>query len=57
MTNCLRRDRAAVVATALLQIIRTVPEAGLQQSIENYLHDELVNIERQIATERSCPDA
>ena len=28
-----------------------------RQPIENYLRDELANIERQIAAERSCPDA
>jgi hypothetical protein len=57
MTNCPHRDRAATIATALIQIIRSVPEIGLRQPIENYLRDELADVERQIAAERSCPDA
>ena len=57
MANCPRRDRAATIANALIQIARTVLEAGLRQPIENYLRDELADVERQIAAERSCPDA
>lgn len=57
MTNCPHRDRVATITAALIQIVRTVPEAGLRQPIENYLRNELADVERQIAAERSCPDA
>jgi len=57
MTNCPYRDRAAAVTAALIQIIRTAPEIGLRQLIENYLRDELTDVARQIAAERSGVDA
>jgi hypothetical protein len=38
-------DRAAVVATAILQIIETAPAGQCRQCIESYLRDELANIE------------
>jgi len=57
MTTPYPRDRAGVAATAILQIVNTAPGANLQQQIENYLRDELADVERQISAERSCPDA
>ncbi|OLB69086.1 MAG: hypothetical protein AUI16_29760 [Alphaproteobacteria bacterium 13_2_20CM_2_64_7] len=50
-------DRAAVIAAAMLQILDTAPRHGLRQAVEQYLHDELADLERQIAADRSGPDA
>ena len=41
------RDRATVVAAAVLHIVATAPECERQQAVENYLHDEFSNIEAQ----------
>jgi hypothetical protein len=48
--------RAGVAATAILQIVKTVPAADLQEPIEAYLRDEFAELERQVAAERSSPD-
>jgi hypothetical protein len=51
------RDRAAVVAAALMQIIDTAPARALRQQLERYRRTELADLERQIAADRSGPDA
>ena len=51
------RDRAAAVANAVMQIFRTASPDQLQEAIENYLRDEISDIERQVACERGCDDA
>ena len=51
------RDRAAAIAVAILQTIDTAPEHAARQQIENYLRDELADIERQVAAERELCDA
>jgi hypothetical protein len=40
------RDRAAVVTTALLQILRTAPPQHWRPAFENYLRDEFADIAR-----------
>ena len=68
LSSAVRRDRAAIITTALLQIIRSASGNGgdaadfaasgsLQRQIESYLRDELADVERLIAAERSYPDA
>ena len=51
----LNRDRAAVVAAAILQIMATAPDRERLQALEKYLRDEFSDIERQAAW--SCRDA
>jgi len=43
------RDRAAVITTALLQIIETAPADQRRKAIEDYLRDELAATEPAIA--------
>jgi len=50
-------DRAAAVATAILQIVDTAPDYAVRQQLENYLRDEIVNLENRIITERGLSDA
>ena len=54
--NC---DRAAVVTTALLQIILSslTPRSGLWQHVEDLLRDEFADAERQVAADRTNVDA
>jgi hypothetical protein len=54
--NC---DRAAVVTTALLQIIlsSSTPPSGLRQHLEELLRDEFEDIKRQAAADRADVDA
>jgi hypothetical protein len=54
--NC---DRAAVVTTALLQIIlsSSTPRLGLRQHVEELLRDEFADVERQAAADRTNVDA
>ena len=54
--NC---DRAAVVTTALLQIILSpsTPLSELRQHVEELLRDEFVDVERQVAADRTNVDA
>jgi hypothetical protein len=54
--NC---DRAAVVTTALLQIIlsSSTSRSGLRQHVEELLRDEFADVERQAATDRTNVDA
>jgi hypothetical protein len=49
-------DRAAAVATAILQIVDAAPNHALRQQIENYLRDEIVDLENQIIAERGLSD-
>ena len=37
-------DRAAVVTTAIMQMIATAPKHVLRQAIEDYLRDEFVDL-------------
>ena len=50
------RDRASVVAAAIMQVIATAPEHEPQQAIADYLRDELSDIERQTRTNTDIPD-
>jgi hypothetical protein len=54
--NC-HRHRQRVVTTAILQIFTTASPHVLQQAIEQYLRDEIWDIEQQVAADRSSPDA
>jgi hypothetical protein len=47
------QDRGAVIAVAVLQIV----EHAVLWQIENYLRDEIVELECQIAAERGVSDA
>jgi hypothetical protein len=51
------RDRATVVASALLQIFETSPAIGLRSALENYLRDEFADIEQQAAASPEISDA
>ena len=42
-------DRAAVVTTAILQMVETAPKSELRQAIEAYLRDEFEYAARQVA--------
>ena len=46
------RDRAAVVRTAVLQIVATAPSREREQALENYLRDEFSDAERQTVADR-----
>ena len=52
--NCadLGQDRAAVIATALRQILATAHPDELQRRLEDYLQDELADMARQIVADR-----
>jgi hypothetical protein len=49
-------DRAAAVATAILQIVDTASTYTVCQQIENYLRDEIADLENQIIAERELSD-
>ena len=49
------QDRAAVIAVAVLQIVDTA--LAVLWQIENYLRDEIAELECQIAAERGVSDA
>jgi len=51
------QDRAAVIAVAVLQIVDTALEHAVLWQIENYLRDEIADLECQIAAERGVSDA
>jgi hypothetical protein len=51
------RDRAAVVAAAILQIAARVPDHERLQTLEQYLRDEFSDVERQAAADWCCRDA
>jgi len=44
-------DRAAVVATAIMQMIATAPKGELREAIEAYLRDEFEDAARHQAAE------
>jgi hypothetical protein len=44
-------DRAAVVTTAIMQMIATAPRGELRQAIEDYLRDEFVDLARTALNE------
>ena len=44
-------DRAAVVTTAIMQMIATAPKHELRQAIEDYLRDEFVDLARTALNE------
>lgn len=49
-------DRAAVIATAVLQIVSTAVKDERQQAVESYLRDELVDTVRQARTDLCVSD-
>jgi hypothetical protein len=51
------QDCAAVIAVAVLQIVDTAPEHAVFWQIENYLRDEIADLECQLAAERGVSDA
>lgn len=55
--SVINRDRAAVVAAAILQIIATAPDHQRLQALENYLRDEITDIQRQAIADGEPPDA
>ena len=44
-------DRAAVVTTAIMQMIATAPKGELHQAIEAYLREEFEDAARHLAAE------
>jgi len=50
-------DRAAVIAIAILQIVDTAPDYTVRQQVENYLRDEIADLENRIIAEREVADA
>jgi hypothetical protein len=51
-------DRAAVIATAIRRIIADIRDPNVRQfRIEQLLRDEFADIGREIAADRSNPDA
>jgi hypothetical protein len=50
-------DRAALAATAIMQMVATAPEKELQRAIEDYSRDQFSKLKRQIAAERSADNA
>lgn len=51
------RDRVAVVAQALLQIVITAPQQQLRIHLEEVLRDEFTDVERQAIADRGHSDA
>jgi len=49
-------DRAAAVTTAILQIVDMTPNYAVRQQIENYLRDEIADLENQIIAEQGLSD-
>jgi hypothetical protein len=50
-------DRAAVVTTAVFQILETAPEEERRQAAENYLRDEFSDAKREARADWEQPDA
>ena len=50
-TGARMNDRAAVVTTAIMQMIATAPKGELRQAIEDYLRDEFVDLARTALNE------
>jgi adenosylmethionine-8-amino-7-oxononanoate aminotransferase len=53
----LRNSRAAAVAVAVIQIIKTAPRQQRQQQVEQYLRDEFADERRQAIADREPADA
>jgi hypothetical protein len=53
----LRNSRAAAVAVAIIQIIKTAPRQKWQQQVEEYLRDEFEDERRQALADRELADA
>jgi hypothetical protein len=51
------RDRAAVVAVAVIQIIKTTPRQQRQQQLELYLRNEFEDERRQAIAHQELADA
>jgi hypothetical protein len=49
-------DRAAAVAVAVMQIIKTAPRKQRQQQLEQYLRNEFEDERRQTITDRELAD-
>jgi adenosylmethionine-8-amino-7-oxononanoate aminotransferase len=49
-------DRAAAVAVAVMQIIKTAPRQRRQQQLEQYLRNEFEDERRQTVTDRELAD-
>ena len=50
-------DRAAVVTTAIIQIVATAQGLEQRQALENYLRDEITDIQRQAVANGEPLDA
>jgi hypothetical protein len=50
-------DRAAILSGVIRQIVADVAPDELLFWLEQYLRDELADLERQIANDREVPDA
>ena len=50
-------DRAAVISIGIMQIVATAKQRELRQELENYLREEIADIERQVAADRESGDA
>lgn len=50
-------SRAAAVAVAVIQIIKTAPRQQRQQQVEQYLHDEFEDERRDALVDRELADA
>jgi hypothetical protein len=44
------------VTTAILQIVDTAPNYAVRQQIENYLRDEIADLENQMIAEQRLSD-
>ena len=53
----LRNSRAAAVAVAVIQIIKTAPRQQRQQQVEQYLRDEFDDERRHAIADREPADA
>jgi hypothetical protein len=53
--NRINRDRAAVLTPTILQIVATAPDSA--HALENYLRDEITDIQRQAIADGEPPDA
>jgi adenosylmethionine-8-amino-7-oxononanoate aminotransferase len=53
----LRNSRAAAVAVAVIQIIKTAPRQKRQQQVEQYLANEFEDERRQAIADRGLADA
>jgi hypothetical protein len=49
-------DRAAVIATAIVQITASLPEAERHRCIEALMRDEIADIRREVCADRRIDD-